>query len=255
MKFTQLISKGDKVDVYRYQDMAIKLFHPEYAKADVLYEAMVHAQVEETGLPVPQILQVTKEDGQWSIALEYVEGQTIGEAMAAHPDKIPQYMDMLVKLHVTVHSKRIPTLPKLKDKLIRQIQLCQEIDENRKYELLTRLDGMPKHIKLCHGNFGPSNVLIHNGDIKIVDWIEASQGNASADAARTYLLFALEKKLFGEKAAEVAELYMNTFCKMTGTDKRYVQAWLPIVAAAHLSNARPEEHDLLITWLDVVDYD
>ena len=50
----------------------------------------------------------------------------------------------------------------------------------------------------------------------VVDWAHATQGNASADAAMTYLLFAL-------KDQEVADLYLNTFCKKSDTAKQYVQ--------------------------------
>ena len=41
----------------------------------------------------------------------------------------------------------------------------------------------------------------------------------------------------------------------SGTSKRYVQAWLPIVAAAQLIKNKPEEKDLLMKWIDVVEYD
>ncbi len=47
---------------------------------------------------------------------------------------------------------------------------------------------------------------------------------------------------------------MDTFCKKSGTDKRYVQRWLPIVAAAQLTKKRPEEKELLLKWADVVEY-
>ena len=36
-------------------------------------------------------------------------------------------------------------------------------------------------------------------------------------------------------------MYMDLFCDKTGTEKRYVQGWLPIVAAAQLAYKRPEE--------------
>lgn len=53
----------------------------------------------------------------------------------------------------------------------------------------------------------------------VVDWAHATQGNASADAAMTYLLFAL-------KDQEVADLYLNTFCKK----ERYSKAVCTAVA-------------------------
>ena len=96
-----------------------------------------------------------------------------------------------------------------------------------RYELHTRLEGMPKHTKVCHGDFNPSNIIItENGTPYVLDWSHATQGNASADVARTYLLFHLAGN---EKAAEK---YLSLFCQKTDTAKQYIQKWLPIVAAS-----------------------
>ena len=65
---------------------------------------------------------------------------------------------------------------------------------------------------------------------------------------KTYLLLCL-------KMPDIAEKYLNLFCEKTGTSKRYVQEWLPIVAAARLTEEIPEEKDFLMKWLDVVAYE
>ena len=109
-------------------------------------------------------------------------------------------------------------------------------------------DSMPKHIKLCHGNFEPKNVIINDEGTYVINWGSARQGNASADVARTYLLFCLNNP-------DLAEAYLDKYCVKSGTSKQYVQAWLPIVAAAQLIKGKPEEKDLLMKWIDVVDYD
>lgn len=57
------------------------------------------------------------------------------------------------------------------------------------------------------------------------------------------------------KNPEIADTYLDKFCLATNTSKRYVQAWLPIVAAAQLIKGKPEEKDLLMKWIDVVDYE
>ena len=73
-----------------------------------------------------------------------------------------------------------------------------------RYELLTRLESMPKHNKVCHGDFNPSNVIVgKNGKMTVVDWAHATQGNASADAAMTYLLFALKDQDNGGSVSEI----------------------------------------------------
>ena len=168
--------------------------------------------------------------------------------MDENPDKLDEYMEQMVDLQLTIHSKVCPLLNKLKDKMIRQVSDVEGLNSVNRYDLLTRLDGMPKHVKLCHGDFQPSNVIVANdGTLYVLDWVHATQGNASADAARTYLLLCLEDQNRADK-------YMELFCEKTDTDRRYVQQWLPLVAAAQLTKRRPEEAELLHKWVDICDY-
>ena len=53
---------------------------------------------------------------------------------------------------------------------------------------------------------------------------------------------------------ETAEKYLSIYCEKASADKKKVREWLPIVAAAQLKFRRPEERELLLTWIDVADY-
>ena len=246
----QLISSSETKCVYRDGDLAIKEFCEGFPKAEVLNEALCTARVEDLpGLHVPKVLSVSVMDGKWSITREFIEGKTLQQLMDEIPDKVQEYMEQMVDLQIDIRSKACPLLNKLKEKTIRALQEEEQLDANTRYDLLTRLDGMPKHTKLCHGDFEPSNIIVAaDGAMYVVDWVHASQGNASADVARTYLLLSL-------KDAKKAEMYMDMFCEKTGTEKRYVQGWLPIVAAAQLAKKRPEEKELLEKWVNVFPYE
>jgi thiamine kinase-like enzyme len=112
------------------------------------------------------------------------------------------------------------------------------------------LDSLPKHTKLCHGDFNPTNIVITDKDeAYIIDWSHAAQGNASADAAQTYLLFWLS----GNIAA--ADKYLKLFCKKSDTAKQYVDKWISIVSASRMVKAKPEEKEFLLHWANVVDYE
>ena len=125
-----------------------------------------------------------------------------------------------------------------------------EIDENTKYELLQRLQGMKNHNKLCHGDFHPSNVIVtEDQSIYVIDWAHVTQGNASADAARTYLLFSIDKK------ESLAEKYINLFAEKSGIEKSHIQRWIPIVAATQMTKNNPEEQEFLSKWINVMDYE
>ena len=99
-------------------------------------------------------------------------------------------------------------------------------------------------------NFNPSNIIVaEDGTPYILDWSHATQGNASADVARTYLLFNLVGDEYGAKK------YLDTFCKKSDTAKQYVQKWMPIVAASQSVKGNEKEREFLLSWVDVVDYE
>lgn len=249
MKLEKVIAVRTSKTVYKDGDRAVKVFDEGYKKSDILNEALNQARVEETGLPIPKLLEVGVIDGKWAIASEFIKGKTLGQLMEEHPDKIDEYMDLFVDIQLQIHNQKAPLLNKLKDKMNRKISET-DLDATTRYELHTRLEGMPKHNKVCHGDFRPSNVIVGEDGVNyIIDWSHATQGNASADAARTYLVFCLK----GE--TENAEKYLDIFCEKSDTAKQYVQKWLPIVAASQSVKRNPEEKELLMKWLDVVDYE
>jgi hypothetical protein len=75
-----------------------------------------------------------------------------------------------------------------------------------------------------------------------------TQGNASADVARTYLLYLLAEQ------KENGEYYLNRFCEKTDTSRQYVEKWIPIVAASQSVKGNEKERAFLHRIVDVVDY-
>lgn len=240
-------SKGKKL--YRDGKDCIKVFDEEFSKADVLNEALNQARIEDTGLNINKIKAVTMIEGKWAIVSDFIEGKTLADLMAENPEKKDEYLELFVDLQLHVHSKTSHRLTKLKDKMSGKIDMAK-LDATTKYELHTRLEGMPKHKKLCHGDFNPSNIIItEDGTPYILDWAHATQGNASADAARTYLLFWLANDIEGAKK------YLDLFSRKSDTAKQYIQKWMPIVAASQSVKGNEHERQFLLSWVDVVDYE
>lgn len=250
MNTDKVIAVRNTKTVYRDGDKVIKVFDEHYSKADILNEALNQARVEETGLNIPKLEEVTKVNGRWAIVMDYIKGKTLAQLMAENPDKIDEYLNLFVDLQMEVHSKKAPLLNKLKDKMNRKISQA-DLTATIRYDLHTRLESMPKHNKVCHGDFNPSNIILsdEDGTPYIIDWSHATQGNASADVARTYLLFWLAGDI------NLAEKYLNLFCLKSDTAKQYVQKWIPIVAASQLVKGKKEEREFLLHWVDVVDYE
>lgn len=244
----QLIHQSTGKKLYRDGNKLVKSFDESYSKAGILNEALNQARVEETSLNVPKILGVEVIEGKWSLIWEYVEGDTLEELMQKHPEKIDEYLDFFVDLQITMSKEKVPLLGHLRDKMHAKIS-ASSFPATVRYDLHVRLDGLPRHKKLCHGDFQPSNVVItKDGTPYIIDWSHATQGNGSADAARTYLIFMLQGK------EEMADKYLKLFCKKTDTAIQYVQNILPIVAASQSVKKKPEEAEFLAKWVNVCDW-
>ena len=215
MKLDRVIAVRNNKTVYRDGDVCIKVFDENYSKADVLNEALNQARIEETGLNIPKIREVTTIDGKWAIVSDYIKGKTLAQLMAEDEEKKEEYIELLVDIQLGVHSKQCPLLNKLKDKMNRKISETT-LDATTRYELHTRLEGMPKHKKVCHGDFNPSNIII---------------------------------------ADDGAKMYLDIFCKKSNTAKQYVQKWMPIVAASQSVKGNEKEREFLLSWVDVVEYE
>ena len=249
MKLQKVVATRSNKTIYRDGDKCIKVFNEGYNKADILNEALNQARVEETGLLIPKVLEVTMIEGKWAIVSEFIEGRTLQSMMDENPKKLDEYLDRFVSVQLDMHSRTCKKLSLLKDKMQLKISASQ-LDATTRYELHTRLEGMPAHMKLCHGDFNPSNIIITKKDeAYIIDWAHATQGNASADAARSYLLFCLADR------EEIAMKYLDIFCKKSDTARQYVQKWMPIVAASQSVKGNEKEREFLLRWANVVDYE
>lgn len=250
MELKKMIAESEKVRVYESDGKCVKVFKdPAEPKSVVLYEALTHARVEETGFArIPPVEEIARIDGKWAIVYRHISGKTLDQLIREDPSKRDQYLEKMADLQIEINSLQSPRLSRQADYLKRSIDGLDMIDDVKKYELMTRLSTMPKHSKLCHGDFSPDNIIMSDDGVFIVDWLKAKQGNASADVAKTYLNFCIRHR------TESAEKYLKIYCEKTGTSSEYVHGWLPIVAAAQLKFKRPEERELLLTFIDVADY-
>lgn len=242
-----IVERADKL-IYRQGNQLIKKFGPSFTKSDILNEALNQSRIEETGLQIPHLQEVRLLDDERMIVMDYIEGKTLQELMDENPEKMDEYLDRFIDLQLSVHEKRSPLLNEMHDKIRRKIRET-DLNATIRYELESRLAGMPRHRKICHGDFNPSNIIITDEDeAYILDWSHVTQGNASHDVIRTYLDFYLDDKI------DLAEKYRDRFAEKTDTALQYILKWTPIVAAEQLANDEGNE-DFLMRWIDVVEYE
>ena len=247
MKLERVIAVRNNKTVYRDGELAIKVFNIGYSKGDILNEALNQALIEEAGIRVPKVQAVQKIDGKWAIVSDFIQGKTLAQLIEKTPQRQGEYMDLFVTLQNQVHTQTMPLLNRLAEKMHRQISQA-ELEATVRYDLHARLDAMSKRTSVCHGDFNPSNIIITEaGDPYILDWSHASQGNAGADIARTYLLFWLA----GDRAG--ADDYLQRMAEKSALEAPYIVQWLPIVAASLSVTAKGEEKKGLLRWANLAE--
>lgn len=245
----ELVRRGNKV-VYDLGDKIVKVFNETKPASDVFNEALNLVRINETGIKSPELLEVSKleDTGGCALVTRKVEGTTLAEKMQAEPQRFGEYLEQFVDLQIDIHSHVSPLLPRQRDKYSRMINGLTQLNATTRYNLSERLDGMKKEVKVCHGDFNPTNVIVTaDGELYVCDWAHATQGSPAADVAMTYLLFALTSK-------EQAEAYRDLYCERADMPKQVVSQWMSIVAASELARNRGIDDDFLMTWIDVVDY-
>ena len=63
-----------------------------------------------------------------------------------------------------------------------------------------------------------------------------------------------QRQELGLSQKELAEKYLNLFCKKADIPKQLVQQWMPIVACSESVKNKPEEKALLDSWVNVFDF-
>ena len=249
MSDAKIIAARKSKTIFTADGKVYKSFDDVYGMSDVLREAYNMANVQETGLKVPELLEVRPVDGKWTIIMNYVVGDTMAELMEAHPEKMDEYLVRFVDIQLDLERRNVPRLARIKEKMHRKIDQSG-LDATTRYELHTRLDSMEEKTRLCHGDFNPSNIVITPDDeAYVLDWSHATQGDPAEDAARTYLLFKLDGR------DDLAEKYLKLYTVRGDVARQRVEKWLAIVAASQMVKGNESERELLKPWTEVVEYE
>ena len=106
-----------------------------------------------------------------------------------------------------------------------------------------------KKIKLNRKRTEANVILKEDGTLYILDWAHATQGAPCCDCARTYLTFCLDNDF------DTANQYLEMYCNLSKIPTRNIQRWLPIVAASQSVKNIKEERELLLSWINVQDFE
>jgi Ser/Thr protein kinase RdoA (MazF antagonist) len=250
----QPIALGRTAEIYDWGNgQILKLFFDWQDLESIAYEQRMNRAVHASGLPVPAPGEIVQVNGRNGLIYERVDGVNMWETLAQRPWRLFEFARQTAGLHAEMHANATrPDLPPLRRKLEYKLQHASQLPAALKQAALSALAKLPEGGSICHGDFHPANILLTPTRAVTIDWIDASLGNPLADVARTSViaLGAAGSSEVPNAALKIAlrlfhANYLRRYFQLRPGGEQEYRRWLPIVAAARLSENIPE----LETWL------
>ena len=268
------IAYGRTAEIYAWhQGQVLKLFYDWVALESIENEARISRAIYESGLPVPAVGEIVRVNNRNGLILQHLTGKSMFTLGQRKPWNILRYLRRAAELHVEMHSCSIlAELPSQRQILKKNIHQAEGLPSHLRSKALAALEAMPDGNQLCHGDFWPGNILMTPRGEVIIDWHRASRGNPLADLARTtngalgfletnqirrgFLSYGKSKfsqvknSLFRTVVRITYPAYLRRYFQLCPGGEEEYQRWLPIVAAARLSDEIPELDNMLITQVE-----
>ena len=254
------IAYGRTAEIYAWQEgQVLKLFYDWYGLESIEYEARIAQVVHASGLPVPAVGDIIRVNDRNGLVFQRVDGIPMFDGLKRKPWQLKHYARRMAELHVEMHTNPIQVdIPRQRQRLANKINGAKALPEKLRAKALAALEAMPDGDRLCHGDFHPGNILLTPQGEIIIDWTDATQGNPLADLARTTILIcgAMETGQVGnslEKAfvKAIHDEYVRHYFKLRPGGEQEYKRWLPVVAAARLSENIPEYEIWLVAQAEM----
>jgi len=223
------IFKGSQSTIFVVNNRVIKLFFSFQTETKAYREAKKQMIAYKAGLKVPVVYDII-DDVRTSIVMDFIGGECLGQQLFSTPEKASYYIEKLIDAQIEIH--------KLKhvDMLLQKQQYLTRVEEAHGYdeETITYFKSLVEEIKdqdtLCHGDLHLFNLVEKNGETYIIDWQDACLGNPHVDIARSYMLYVIYEQ-------DMADEYLDKYCKKTNISREKILKWLPVNAAVRLCDS------------------
>lgn len=256
------IAQGRQAELYDWHERTvIKLYRA--ATGGHVAEATALASLRHTNI-APRLDDTVTVNGRVGLVLERLDGEDMLTLLQHRPWRMPGVARTFAHAALRVHQIPAPTgLPNLNDVLDAQIKAA-DLDTRRRELALRTLQTLPAGNRLCHGDLHPANAIVTTTGTRIIDWAAATQGQPSADLARTLLLLrqadpppdtpARHRLLLSAGRSTFTSIFEHTYRNATPDLASNMNAWTLVNAAARLAEGIAAERAHLINAIDAASH-
>ena len=251
----RLIAEGRTAEIYSWEPgQVLKLYRPEFQADLPEFELSIMRAVLAAGIPAPEVGKIVLYNGRKGLPMAHIQGDSHMVGLRTHLWQAAIYGKALAELHARMHTASGAGLPPMRERLESKIRHAEPLPEKLRAAALAALKRLPENDRLCHGDFHPGNIIESPEGPVIIDWVDVTSGEPLADVARTALLVRYAALPSGNPMNLLIEFvrggfykaYLTRYFELAPGSQSDVDAWLPVVAAARLSEGISREERSLL---------
>ena len=250
------IASGFTADVFTLNhDKVLKLFFEGWDVNYIENEYHIDSLIQSYSIKTPKPYEMVTVGNRTGIISQKLQNITMKDKINEDKKKSFEFAKVLAQEHYKINSitDTKKGLSEQKEAYIRVIESRTSLNNHQKNKLIQLLKSLPDGDKICHGDFHPYNLLYHDDNIYIIDWIGALRGNPFADVAGSYLIIntmgiTAESNLsfFQSKVSSIlinkfADIYLKEYIRLSNCSMSDIKKWIPIRAATYLDFGLPEK--------------
>ena len=257
------ISEGRDAEMFAWGEGTIlRLLRDPGAQRQAQWEAAAMKAAGDRGVRVPVVHGLTTVRGRPGLVMERIAGPDLLTLVGRRPWMVFWIGRVSGEMQARLHAAKASTrMPALRDTLRQRIQSSDRVPEHLAEFALGILEGLPDGDSLCHGDFHIGNIMMSGETPVVIDWTNATRGDAAADVARTRLLLRLGEPPPGTSTALrllarvgrtlLTSAYLRSYRRVWPLDMGLVSQWeIPIAAARLAAEAIAEEERPLLRLLE-----
>ncbi len=211
MKINKMLGVGNTATVYEWEkNKALKLFYMDYPREAIEKEFQNAMLIRDFAFSKPKVFEVISYEGRIGIVYDRVEGDTLMNWVMKMND-LQECAIRIANLHKSILTNKSDQVPNYKDVLKSLATNLEDRDE-----ILKRIDNLQDGDTLCHGDFHPGNILVSNGELVVLDFMNICHGPSLYDVARTVFLVEYtpvspeveDKELLMQQKRALADMYL-----------------------------------------------
>ena len=248
------LNAGLCADIYIIDSQKVlKLYKEGWSKETVYQEYVNTRAANQAGIASPKVYEFVEQSDRFGFVMERLADMPLLVYAVKNPFRFLSFARKMSELHIQIHKGAIPEeIPfqykQYSDWILGTVSLSHE-EQTFLLDCLSQLS-VCNETSLCHGDFHPFNILVDQGRYLVIDWVLATQGDACADVAGTYLIMCLMASEIAEESAllkytvarvcrKFADVYLNRYMKLSGRSREDIIRWIPIRAASYIDRDLP----------------